>query len=179
MDMEKLSFEEVFDSVIADKLLNLGFERQGKNIFFVSPMHAISLIRLGGRMSREGCISHTLCCRHTYLRNLNKELSQGFENDVFSYPIKLKPNSLRNGLLGLNIKYSPQNLNFEYEVYEFANKSEKEVHNYCEQTVKNILKIKKWFEELRPSKLASQISQNGTDAWIERLWIEDYKSAAI
>lgn len=174
--MEKLQFDTLFEIEVANKS---GFLQSGKSLYFKNDMHTIGLIRLGGRMSVPGGISHVLCCRHSFLRNMDQKISEKHETEVFAYPIKMKPSEIKKGLFGLNVKYQPQNLKYGYEVFKFSDKSDEEVKRYLAHLSKTLTVVREWFVKQPPSKLASEISSNGTNAWIEKLWIEDYERMAI
>ncbi|MBF7073492.1 hypothetical protein ISG33_08805 [Glaciecola sp. MH2013] len=174
--MEKSEFDALFESEVANKA---GFVKSGKSVYFKNEIHTIALMRLGGRMAAAGSISYLICCRHSFLRNADEIIPEKLEKDVFAYPIKIKPTEVKKGLFGLGIKYTPKNLNFDFEVFTYSNKSEVEVKQYLAKVSKAVDLIKEWFINQPPSKLAFQISTNGTNSWIEKLWIEDYENMAI
>lgn len=121
--MEKQEFEEQFDNVVLRPLLELGFKCKNRSIYYIDDEVNISLIRLGGRMAKPYAITHVLCFRHTYLPSLSGEVPKGFENEVFSYPLKLKPSKVRS-FYGVKIKYEPKNLNYDVERIEFKTKAQ-------------------------------------------------------
>ena len=176
--MDKQSFESKFESIITKPLLEKGFRESGKSLFMVDGQNAFSLIRLGGRMASSGCVSHILCFRHSFLPNIDDVVPDGFEKEVFSYPIKLKPQKIK-GILGAKIKYTPSNLNFDYERFEFENKSEIEVKKYLDAVVKSIELLISWAKKHPATFLASQIENNGEAAWIEKLWLAAYAKKAV
>lgn len=179
MAMEKVEFDTLFETLISKKLADLGFIEKGKTIYFVEGKLTISLIRLGGRMSVPGGISHVLCCRHNFLPNLDEVIPNGFEPEVFAYPLKIRPSEVKKGLFGINIRNKPQNLNYDYEVFEYKNKSKVQVSLYLNRLLEKILLVKNWFIELPACKLADQISKQTESAWVEKLWVEAYGKNAI
>jgi hypothetical protein len=70
MAMDKVEFDSLFKSLVIDELKKVGFTTKGKSVYYDDGKFNVSLIRLGGRMSRKGAISHLLCCRHSFLPNL-------------------------------------------------------------------------------------------------------------
>ncbi|MER2495357.1 hypothetical protein ABS858_04580 [Vibrio neptunius] len=175
MAMEKREFEEQFDNVVLRPLLELGFKCKNKSIYYIDDEINISLIRLGGKMATPGGISHVLCFRHTYLPNLSGEVPDDFENDVFSYPLKLKPSEIR-GIWGVKATYEPKNLSYDFERIEFKSKSRAILLKDLERLKKDILAFLKWAKSSNASKLPQQIRQNGEQAWIEGLWLRVYES---
>ncbi len=174
--MEKSQFDELFDTEVVQKS---EFQSSGKSIYYKNETHTVSLIRLGGRMSVLGGVSHLLCCRHSFLRNLDEKIPDKFEAEVFAYPIKVKPSNVKKGFFGVSLNYEPQNLNHDYETFIYADKSDEEVREYLAKILNSLTVVKYWFINQPYSKLASQISTNGTNAWIEKLWIEDYERMTI
>ena len=175
MAVNKKRFEEMFDELVASPLEQMGFLRSGKSIYLVQDEIAISLIRLGGRMAIAGAISQVLCFRHSFLPNLDEEVNAGFEREVFAYPIKLKPLTLRT-IFGGNIKYRPNNLNYETETFEFQNKTESQITNYLIEISRSVKALFSWANLITPEHLAAQINKHGESAWIEKLWLESYES---
>lgn len=119
-----------------------------------------------------------MCFRHSFLPNVDETIPDGFEKEVFSYPLKLKPLKIK-GVLGTKIKYAPTNLNYDYEKFEFESKSEIEVENYLKSVVKAIEALLSWAENHQPTYLANQIEKNGEAAWIEKLWLAAYAKHAV
>lgn len=173
MVMDKQRFEEMFDELVAKPLEQIGFVRSGKSIYLVQNDIAVSLIRLGGRVAIPGAISQVLCFRHSFLPNLYEEANPGFEREVFSYPIKLKPMAVR-ATFGSNIKYRSSNLRYEKEIFEFANKTERQVSSYLAKVLKSVQALLKWAKVVTPELLADEIRRCGESAWIEKVWLESY-----
>ena len=165
----------MFDELVAQPLEQIGFMRSGKSIYLVQNEIAVSLIRLGGRMAIPGAISQVLCFRHSFLPNLDEEANPGFEREVFSYPIKLKPLAVR-AVFGSNIKYRPNNLRYENETFEFVNKTERQVSIYLSKVLKSVQALLSWAQVITPEYLADEIMKCGESAWIEKLWLESYAS---
>jgi hypothetical protein len=175
MAVDKKRFEEMFDELVTLPLEQMGFLRIGKSIYLVQDEIAISLIRLGGRMALPGAISQVLCFRHSFLPNLDEEVNAGFEREVFAYPIKLKPLAVRT-IFGSNIKYRPNNLNYETETFEFRNKTESQITNYLIKVLKSVKALFDWAKSITPEQLAVEINKHGESAWIEKLWLKSYAS---
>jgi hypothetical protein len=171
--MDKQSFDLKFESIVVRPLVELGFNESGKSLYMVDGQNAFSLIRLGGRMAKSGGISHILCFRHSFLPNLEEVVPSGFEREVFSYPIKLRPLKVK-GILGAKIKYVSSNLNFDYETYEYESKSNIEVEKYLRTVFEATKILIGWAKRNPVSTLAKQIEKNNTGAWIEKEWMAAY-----
>ncbi|WDP90233.1 MAG: hypothetical protein HUN04_11210 [Desulfobacter sp.] len=171
--MEKEQFEELFKDIIIKPLQSIGFKTAGKSIFYDDGNVNVSLIRLGGRMSTLGSISHMLCFRHSYLPNLNEKIPTKFEPEVFSYPFKFKPSFITTAKPKKWI-YKCQNLNYDYERYDFSNVSDNKANTYLTEICDAIVNFLKWAKKIEPKAIVSQIKQNGEMAWIERAWMDAY-----
>jgi hypothetical protein len=176
--MNKESFEQKFKKIVVDPLIEIGFKHTGETLYFVEGDIAISLIRFGGRMSLPGGISHILCFRHSFLPNVEEKIPVGYEENVFSYPIKLKPSCIKSQF-GAEIKYYPSNLNYDYEHYSFQDKSEQEVVVYLKTVFNSVLLLLDWSKKRPFSYLQKQIKKNGESAWVESLWLNAYSEHTI
>ena len=89
--MDTEAFDALFEERVTGRLARLGFVSKGKTLDFFDEGIALALIRLGGRMSAPGSISHILCFRHFILRDRSETIPTGLPKEVFDYPYKLKP----------------------------------------------------------------------------------------
>ena len=175
MHVDKLQFEKMFDAEIVLPLESAGFERKGKSVYLVQGDIAISLIRLGGRMAIWGGISHILCFRHSFLPTLYEDSNFGFESEVFSYPIELRPLDVRF-LFQRSIKYRATNSRYNGEEFVFVGKTEKQVLKYLSRVLRSVNTVHSWAQKITPDQLASEIHNIGESAWIEKRWLDSYAS---
>ncbi len=70
--MTKDDFTLLFHSVLFTPAERLGyrFVRKSQTLAFDAGELSVLLVRLGGRMAIPGAISHVLCARHRFLREL-------------------------------------------------------------------------------------------------------------
>ncbi len=179
MAMNKQTFDSFFEQHVSEPLENSGFMRSENSFFINEDPISVSLIRLGGKFASPGTIAHILCFRHSFLPNLNKEVPEGFEKEVFAYPFKLKPSDVV-GLLSGPIKYKSQNLNYDYERYNFTEQKDKDVTKYLSKVHDAVVKVLNWSKSTEVKKIAQQIQKHNESAWIEKLWLGAYsKQGAI
>ena len=172
--MEKATFDRLFQQHVVEWLEEIGFEAHGKSLCFIEGVSNISLIRLGGRLSVAGGISHVLCFRHVFLPNVDKSVPVGFEREVFAYPFKFKPTTL-SSLRERKWAYSAQNLSYGYDSIYFQQLRESEVEKDLGELFSFISqRFLPWARRLTPEEAAEQIRKLGEVAWCEKLWLDAY-----
>ncbi|GJM08358.1 MAG: hypothetical protein DHS20C11_06340 [Lysobacteraceae bacterium] len=178
--MDKTHFDSLFEMHVAAPLVSVGFSRFGLSLAIQENDRSVALIRLGGRMAAAGCISHILCFRHTYLPTLNSgDVLEGFEPEVFSYPIKARPSG-RGSWAVSSFKYRPQNARYDWEKFCYSSLGEVAVAKYLRKVLRRTNSLVAWSRE--PGlvvKLVSQISRFGDGAWMEQQWLKAYETANL
>jgi len=174
--VQKSEFDDAFQRYVAGPLGSLGFAASGKTIALHEPPTTIALIRLGGKMAAPGGISHTLCFRHSFLRDLAEQpaIPTAPPRSVFAYPVKLLPSEWQErGMKSWT--YKPQNLNFGLDRIEWDNRPAHQVEAQLKSLADFLAKdFLPWARALDPARAASEIRRRGENAWCERLWLEDY-----
>jgi len=169
--MDKDAFETLFEECVAGRLTRLGFASAGKTLTFYDGRITIALFRLGGRLSMPGSISHILCFRHSFLRDMRETIPAGAPKEVFAYPYKFRPlEDARRDLA-----YRPQNLAYDYEQLYWENADEHSLRQKLDRIAAHIEdRFLPWAEKLSLESAMSEIERHGENAWCERMWIEDY-----
>lgn len=168
--MDTEAFDALFEERVTGRLARLGFVSKGKTLAFFDEGIALALIRLGGRMSAPGSISHILCFRHSILRDRSETILTGLPKEVFDYPYKLKP--LEDG--GKRLIYRPQNLSYQYEQLHWEHAVKDSVLRKLDRIASHIEgHFLPWALTLSLAQAKSEIAQHGENAWCERIWIED------
>jgi hypothetical protein len=166
-------FAAILDTEVREPLATAGFKSSHKSLFLIDGLGCLSLIRIGGRFSAPGRISHVLCYRHTFLRTLDEVASQGFVSEVFAYPYKLHLSDFE--LLGASPRYHPRNLNYDHDRFEFDGIPLADLRTRLRELRAMILeRVVPWARSISPRRAAEDIREHGEGAWIERLWLQDY-----
>ncbi|MBB3297372.1 hypothetical protein FHT80_000012 [Rhizobium sp. BK226] len=169
--MDKESFDMLFNERVAGRLARLGFVSKGKTLYFETKHFTIALVRLGGRMSASGAISHILCFRHSFLRDRTEQIPRKFPTEVFDYPYKFKP--LEDA--GKELVYRPQNLNYDYERLHWESADERSVCQKLDRIADHIEnRFLPWAKTLTSATARLELMQFGEKAWCEQMWIADY-----
>ena len=169
--MDKETFDTLFEEQVARRLARSGFTSKGKTLHLSDSHITVALIRLGGRMSVPGSISHILCFRHSFLRDRSEQVPKAAPTEVFDYPYKFKP---LEGVQG-ELAYRPQNLSYDYERLVWDKVDESSVRQKLDRMADVVEdRFLPWAKALLPTTAKSEIEQRGEDAWCERMWIADY-----
>ena len=176
--MDKNEFDAVFDKIVMEPLVELGFRKSGKSIYSLDEEANVSLIRLGGRNAWPGGVSHVLCFRHTFLPNLDMKVPESFESQAFSYPIKIDPDNI-DIFLNKKEKYQPQNLRYEQGRYDYQDKPDHQIFTELNRLKNDIISFWEWSKSISPVYLKNEILSNGEAAWIEKLWLQAYESKIV
>ena len=171
--MNKSEFENIFDELVVTKLKEYGFLENKKHLYLVDNDVVFSFIRLGGKLNSPHSVAHILCIKHNFLPNLNEKVIKGFDNEVFAYPFKFKPNEMQK-IINKPIKYHSDNLNYDYERFNFDTSSDVEVHDYLRNIGHYIVETVEWFSKFTLVEIKETIEKNSQSDWIENIWLSAY-----
>jgi hypothetical protein len=172
--MNRAEFNSVFKSEFLNRLKPAGFAVSGKNVFLRDGVNMTALIRMGGKYAWLPSISWVLCFRHTFLRN-NKDtqIPKGI-GDVFDYPFKFCPEALMR-ISSSKWNYTPQNLNYGREEFDYEKESSLQVSRRLNKLADFLVsEFVPWTRSMTPDRAQKEILQHGEQAWIEKIWLEDY-----
>lgn len=171
-------FAALFEECVEFPLSREGFERfrKTKSLVLTRDYTQVSLIRLGGKLTRPGCTAQIICFRHTFLRPIDTEHPVEFTLRPSDYPYKWR---LRNfgGFAIKGPRYRPENLGkWKVDRYCFESRTRQEVQKDLTRHKDTLInKVLPWSSRLTPFVAAEQIRKYGEDAWCEKRWIEDYE----
>lgn len=170
-------FNELFLQFAEEPLRHCGFVRHKNTRTLMRTVESaqLSLIRLGGRLSRPGCITHTLCFRHTFLRPIESDEPVATSLEPNDYPFKLELSKFASANPD-DLRYRPMNLgNWPRDRIEFGESEPGVVQGELERFVDQLTTlVVPWVASMSPEVAAHQIATFGEDAWCERRWLEDY-----
>jgi len=174
--MQKIEFDSLFDTELAEPLITAGFVAKSKSLHFFRDTFHIALIRLGGRMATSGTVASVLCLRHSFLR-LVEPLSNAsaWKYGVFDFPFKLTQKDFADRKPKL--RYQSRLLNYDYDRFEFECMRPSEVTRSLSNQRNFLLDVFLPLASTKtPAEVRDEILRFGTNGWCERLWIEDYDS---
>jgi hypothetical protein len=175
--MTKIDFTALFHEVVFIPAEGRGYRsvRKSQTLAYDAAELSVFLVRLGGRTAVPGTISHVLCARHSFLRELDDlKVPVGDATEPFHCPYKFTLSELK-GLAPAGWRYTPRNLNYPHDQVKFANRDSvvvrEELESMCQFLTGPVIE---WAETLTPEKALGELRSRGEDAWCERVWIEDY-----
>jgi hypothetical protein len=172
--MNAEQFAPLFDAEVRAPLTTAGFRSSGKSLFFHTADHGcLSLVRLSGRLTRPGHITHALCFRHLFLRALDETVPHGFCSDVFDYPYKLRLDEFAAG--AVPPRYHPQNLRYDCDRLAFDGVALPRLRQELQHLRSLLLeRALPWACSITPHRAAEEMGRRNENAWIERIWRADY-----
>jgi hypothetical protein len=174
--MKAVEFNTIYDEVVVKPLVAAGFVQRDKNLFFFDASGVLALFRYRNKWS--SFIQSTLltvCIRHRFLRNLDKQPCDQFTKTIDDYPFKIQPTKFLLDFLKCGWHYTPCNLaHWPKDEIEFGK------DNNARAKIENIRDIilaacPQWLKFLEPKEAYRQISQYGESAYCEKIWLEDYE----
>jgi hypothetical protein len=170
------AFAAMFADVVFRPAVASGFRFVGKGQTIAHDAGAFTaaLIRLGGRFARPGSIAHVFCGRHRFLRELTNLEVPRDTTEVFDHPYKFVPSELKGRPI-TSWRYIARNLSYEYDRIEFDKPEPEFVRSELEELQGWLIgPVRQWAATLTPEKAAHELHTNGTNAWCERVWLDDY-----
>ena len=174
--MNREEFNELFDAEVVKPLANLGFVARGRSLFLSSGIRQVGLIRLGGRLQRQGAINHVIVFRHAFLREL-KSLTVPAQQPRLprDYPWIADANDLP-AAGPRDWAFVPERLmRSASEPYEFESRPAQDVRKHLTLLVEKISgAYLPWTETVTPKRARKQMKGHAKEFWAARQWLEDY-----
>lgn len=176
-------FNELYEQLIVNRLTKEGYYYKGKSLFLTRGDTVAALLRRTYR--GEQAASFVYCCRHQFLRD-QKNLSTKniYLTDAVDYPFRF---SIRNfneedlftvGYESINYLRSHSEIPYDEICYgDSAIENKQGISDELTKIADKIIYFgPKIMNLLSPAKSLSMLQRNSKGAWIEQIWIEDYKS---
>lgn len=169
--MEASEFNQLFDELVSPAFTSLGGHQTGRRLFWNSGSLTVALSRTETRYQPPPHL--TLCIRHNSMRMLDQTVPQTSPTEPSNYMIKAAPSTASDILLP-NWRYQPFNLSRSpYDEVNYRAENSAVVRRL--QTLREQLDavLPGLEHALTPAVLKYQLQANGSQAWIEALWIDD------
>ena len=174
--MNRAEFNSIFEDEFVERLKPFGFAISGKNAFLREGANMTALIRMRGKYSLAPCIYWVLCFRHTFLRDHNDLKVPTGVGQVFDYPFKFCPAALMRKPMA-EWSYDRQTANFRMEEFHYEKQSRSQIVRSLAGLADFLAsKFVPWTRSMTPERAQKEICQNGEEAWIEKVWLEDYEN---
>ena len=174
---------EEYRSLVKEKLLErlepIGFKAHGDHFFINQNEACLALLRVKDKWSNlTQQAKYLAVVRHNFLPDLDGRDVQGFVEDPALYPFKINPlklSKLKVGIFRKSISYHYHSCNLgHYDTvdidYGEVNPSATLEKIYDQISSHGI----DWLNSLTPDEAARQVTENGNQDYIEKIWIESY-----
>ena len=174
-------FEELFAKIVESELCRAGFQRKGRNLLLCQDELQIALLRAGGKLQVNHGVTHILCLRHAFLRELKELVVLSKPSTVADdYPMLYNPELLEQETPQQWAVYQVDRFNPPYGCFFFGASNEEEVARRLDRLVYQIrYRWLPWALTLRPENVAEQLEKCKTDWWVARIWLEDYEQFGV
>jgi hypothetical protein len=173
MTMRAQEFNSQVQSVLEPTLTGVGFKRVGQDFVRERGDAQLVLFRFGNKYSSLCQFTRfMLCFRHVFLRGMDEKVPSSHPKDGHSYPFKIKPSDLAV------IPPSEWRYHFElnpraYDEVEFGQLNDaRPVLDKLGELIAT--KGVEWGESFTVEKAIELLKRPGSNAWCERLWLDDY-----
>lgn len=174
--MNATEFNLIYDEIITKRLQEHGYFKKGKSIYLQKGTTIVALLR--GTFRGDQGVEITFGVRHTFVRdNLNLSTKNIYLTDTKDYPFQFSMLKFTESDL-----FTIAPIHYTQKVCDYINYAEvdnnkvKEIKSNLEQIYNNVVIFgPKLINILSPSKSMGLIERNNNSAWIEKVWLEDYK----
>jgi hypothetical protein len=176
--MKAAEFNGIYDRVLVQPLLAAGFVQHGPSLFFFEDSGVLSLLRHQNKWSSlTQSTLFTVCIRHHFLRDLERQPCERLSRSINDYPFKIQPSKLRPDFLRSGWHYEPCNLgHWPEDRIEYGNAAASDVTSQLEGIRDSVYLVGlPWLRFLVPVEARNQILKYGESAYCEKIWLEDYE----
>ncbi len=174
--MRAQKFNEQVRDILEPALADVGFKRVGSDFVRQRNDGQLVLFRFAGSKFASLCqfTRFMLCFRHPFLRDLDQVVPASHPKDGYAYPFRIRPSDLAD------ISVSEWFYRFELNPDDYD-----EIHygeiNDATPVLRRMgalvaTKGVEWGDCFTFERAVDLLEQHGSDAWCEKLWIEDYRA---
>jgi hypothetical protein len=177
--MKAAEFNAAYNEMLIQPLIASGFVQRGAGLFIFDDLGVLALLRYQDKWS--ALAQHTLftvCVRHTFVRDLERQSCDRYTHSINDYPFKIQPSKLVPDFFHSPWHYQPCNLgHWPQDKIQFG--TAKDVTSELQRMRDSVRLVgMSWLRFLDPTEAHRQISQYGESAYCEKIWLEDYEKFA-
>ena len=179
LKMRAQDFNAQVKAVLEPTLASAGFKRAGLDFVRERGEAQLVLFRFGGSKFSSLCqvTRFMLCFRHLFLRDLDEQVPVSHPKNGHAYPFKVRPSDL--AVLPVSewcydFQLNPQT----YDEVEYGRMQDAEP---VLRTMGELVATKGvgWGDSFTVEKAMQLLEHSDSDAWCERLWLDDYKGRIL
>lgn len=174
--MDAKEFNRQIDSILAPILTNAGFMKDKSDFVLEDSSKQLVLLRFAGsKFASLGQFTQfMLCFRHKYLRDVWENIPESHPKEGSEYPFRIRPSDLQSDAWQ-HWKYQFDLNATEHDRVEFGKMSDAGtlLRKMGEAISTHGIK---WSEQFTEQEALRLLSTSSSDAFIEKLWVDDYKT---
>lgn len=174
--MNREELEDIFEAEVVAPLEKLGFVARGRSLYLGSGIRQVGLIRLSGRLQRQGAVNHVIVFRHAFLREL-KRLTVPARQPTLreDYPWIADAEGLPTARPADWVFAPARLMHPPSEPYEFESRRAEDVREHLALLTKRITDAYlPWTETVTPERAREEMRRHAEEFWAARQWLEDY-----
>jgi hypothetical protein len=173
--MRAHEFNDQVTRVLGPVLADAGFKRVGSDFVRERNEAQLVLLRFGGSKFASFCqfTRFMLCFRHVFLRDMTEVVPASHPKSRGAYPFKIRPSDLGDPSVpqwSYRFELNPEGYD-EIEYGQLADGASILRRMGALVATKGV----EWADGFTPDRARQWLEGHGSDAWCERLWLEDYK----
>jgi hypothetical protein len=173
--MKAQKFNAQIEEALGPILSSAGFTTAGRDYVREEREAQLVLIRFSGSKFANACqfTRFVLGFRHTYLRDVWEKVPEGLPGQISDYPFRICPSELLfEAWRGWMYKFE---LNTRYDEVEYGNLDDATPLLLQMGTAIATSGVE-WSRQFSPSRSLEMLQRQPESAFVERLWIEDYRA---
>ena len=174
--MRAQEFNEQVKAILCPALADAGFKQVGSDFVRQHDYALLVLLRFGGSKFSSLCqfTRFMLCFRHVFLRDMDEVVPASHPKNGHAYPFKIRPSALAD----LSVPEWSYRFALNSEDYDEIEYGQLTDATSVLRRMGALVAIKgvEWGESFTIDRASQLLEDHGSDAWCERLWIEDYRT---
>jgi hypothetical protein len=173
--MNAATFNAQIEEALGGLLRSAGFSAAGRDYVREERDSQLVLLRFGGSKFANACqfVRFVLGFRHTFLRDVWEKVPEGLPGQMADYPFRIRPSELA----------SEECRQWRYE-FELNTRYDEVDYGRLDDATRLLTRMGQaittngieWSRQFTPARSLEILQRQPQPAFVERLWIEDYRA---
>ena len=173
--MNAAKFNAQIEETLGRLLNSAGFSASGRDYVREERDSQLVLLRFGGSKFANACqfVRFVLGFRHTFLRDVWEKVPEGLPGQISDYPFRICPSELRSEAWRRWMYKFELNARYDEVEYGRLDDATQLLTRMGETITTSGIE---WSRQFTPSRSLEMLQHQPQRAFVERLWIEDYRA---